>query len=74
MEPRTCLCGARPKLREQTRATADGGTETLYWIGCPVCGQAGPKISDKGKDRASAIAEAVAGWNARLAAARPLQA
>ncbi|MGA7799563.1 MAG: hypothetical protein WCC36_02020 [Gammaproteobacteria bacterium] len=72
MEPRTCLCGAQPDLRQETRATADGGTETLYWIGCPVCGQLGPKVSDLGKDKETAIAEAIAAWNEKLNRARPL--
>lgn len=66
-----CLCGADVEVRQLARETADGGTETLYWVSCPVCGQIGPKISDRGKDAQTATAEAIAAWNEGIARARP---
>ncbi|MEJ2343992.1 MAG: hypothetical protein P8076_05655 [Gammaproteobacteria bacterium] len=74
MQPRACLCGAQPDVRQRQQITADGTTETLYWVGCPVCGAMGPQISDRGRDAQTAIAEAIAGWNAKIAATRPLEA
>ena len=74
MDPKKCLCGADAEVRQMTRDTADGKTETLYWVSCPVCGQIGPKISDAGMEPANAIAEAIKAWNQMLARARPLEA
>ena len=71
MTRKACLCGADADIKHAERTTADGRTETLYWVSCPVCGQSGPKISDLGKSAAVAIAEAVAEWNAMLIRARP---
>jgi hypothetical protein len=72
MSIRACLCGADVDIKQATQETADGESETLYWVSCPVCGQIGPKISGKGKDEQSAIAEAIAAWNKRMNDARPL--
>lgn len=71
MTTRACLCGADADIKQHTQTTADGQTETLYWVSCPVCGQIGPKISDLGKDEKTAIAEAIAAWNEMLIRARP---
>jgi hypothetical protein len=74
VELRKCTCGAAPDLRQKTEITADGNSETIYWVGCPVCGQLGPRVSDRGKDKETAIAEAIAAWNAMIARVRPLEA
>ena len=74
MKTRTCTCGAEPDLRDKTQIRADGQRETIYWVGCPVCGQTGPYASDFGKGKDAAVAEAIAAWNAMIAAVRPLEA
>lgn len=71
MSQKPCLCGADADIKSETRTTADGRTETLYWVSCPVCGQLGPKVSDLDKGEQAAIAEARAAWDAKLVAARP---
>ncbi len=74
METRKCLCGADAEVREHTETLADGRTETFYWVTCPICGQIGPRVAADGRDRDTAVAEAVSAWNAMLARARPLEA
>lgn len=74
MGTRRCLCGADADVREKTELQADGTEETFYWVGCPVCGQVGPRVAAAGRDRATVVAEAIAAWNAMLARARPLEA
>lgn len=74
MELRKCLCGADADVREATEVQADGRRETFYWVGCPVCGQLGPRVAAAGRDRDTMVAEAIAAWNAMIARARPLEA
>ena len=74
MSLKKCTCGADPDLQEKTQTAADGSIETVYWVSCPVCGQIGPRISDRGKTKEAAMAEARAAWNAMIAAVRPLEA
>ncbi|MEJ2646671.1 MAG: hypothetical protein P8180_17550 [Gammaproteobacteria bacterium] len=71
---RKCTCGAEPNVRRETRAAAGGGEEIIYRVACPVCGQLGPAVPAEGKDEATAVAEAVAAWNAMIARVRPLEA
>jgi hypothetical protein len=74
MSKRRCTCGAEADVRRGTRRTPGGRDETIYRVVCPVCGQLGPAIPAKGKDEATAIAEAVAAWNEMIARLRPLEA
>jgi hypothetical protein len=74
MNPRNCLCGAEPDLRHREQTSADGRTENVFWVACPVCGAIGPKISDRDTDTETAKAEAVAAWNAMIARTRPAEA
>ena len=71
MTKRACLCGADADIKHEAKVSPDGVTETLYWVSCPVCGQIGPKISDRDIGEKSAIQEAIAAWNAMLLSARP---
>lgn len=71
---RRCTCGAEADVRRQTRALVGGGEEIIYRVVCPVCGQLGPAIPAAGKDEATAVAEAVAAWNAMIERARPSEA
>ncbi len=61
-------------MRRGARRTADGRDEVVYRVICPVCGQLGPAIPAEGRDKAVAIAEAVAAWNEMIARLRPLEA
>ena len=61
-------------MRRGTRRTADGRDEIVCRVICPVCGQLGPAIPVAGKDKATAIAEAVTAWNEMIARIRPLEA
>lgn len=70
---RKCTCGAEADVRRETRRCAGGGDEVIYRVACPVCGQLGPAIPAAGKDEATAIAEAIAAWNAMIAHTRPLE-
>ena len=74
MELKKCLCGAKATLRHKTQETANGETETIYWVGCPICGQLGPMVSDRGIGEDAAVAAALCGWDEMLARARPLEA
>ena len=74
MRQRLCTCGAEASVRRGTRRTADGRDEIVYRVVCPVCGQLGPAVSAEGRDKATAIAEAVAAWNEMIARLRPLEA
>jgi hypothetical protein len=74
MAMRRCTCGAEADVRRATRRGANGRDEIVYRVECPVCGQLGPAVLARGGDEATAIAEAVAAWNAMIARARPLEA
>lgn len=63
MNKRNCTCGAEADVCRQVRRTADGRSEVIYRVVCPVCGQNGPVVLADGKDEQSAIAEAVLAWN-----------
>lgn len=74
MNLRHCLCGAEPDLKHREQISADGRTENLFWVACPVCGALGPKMSDLDSDTETAKAAAVAAWNAMVARTRPSEA
>ena len=71
MSMRNCTCGAEPEIRREIRTNASGGEEIYFRVACPVCGQTGPAVVATSEDEQTAIAEAVAAWNAVIARARP---